>query len=256
VSKPRDWRGEEWEKWGETDPYFGVVSDPRYRSENLNDAARATFFGGGEAEIAETLAAVRQLVGKPFRPRRTLDFGCGVGRLTIPLARESDVVVAVDVSPAMLNEARVNCERAGISNVEFRRSQPGLSGVDGPFDFVHSSIVFQHIPPKLGYELFEAILDKLAPDGAGMLHFTYARRSPLLRRVAHGARRSSRIVHRLLNVVQGRPLSAPLMAMFEYDLARLVETLQRRGFDRIAGRLTDHSGCLGVLLSFSRSLTT
>jgi hypothetical protein len=125
-----------------------------------------------------------------------------------------------------------------------------LTGVDGPFDFVHSFIVFQHIPPALGYRLVDAILDRLAPGGAGMLHFAHARRAPLARRLAHSARRSSPVIHRMLNVLQRRPWSWPLMAMYEYDLSRLLEILQQRGFTRIGGRLTDHGGHLGVMLSF------
>jgi SAM-dependent methyltransferase len=252
TGEKRDWRGDEWEKWGQADPYFGVVSHPDLRAGGISESARDKFFRGGETEIAETLTHVRRLVGRDFRPKRTLDFGCGVGRLTIPLARESQAVVAVDVSPSMLDEARRNCQHAGVSNVSFQLSEPGLRGVDGPFDFVQSSIVFQHIPPRLGYGLFEAILNRLSPDGVGMVHFTYGRRSPLLSRVAHGARRSSRVVHRLLNLVQRRPFGAPLMAMFEYDLGRILETLERRGLNRVDGRLTDHGGCLGVMLAFAR----
>jgi SAM-dependent methyltransferase len=252
-SDTSDWRGDEWEKWGRTDPYFGVITDPSFRSAKLDEAGRLRFFQSGEAEVAETLAVVRQLTGPQFRLKRTLDFGCGVGRLTIPLARQSEAVVAVDVSPAMLDEARANCVQAGLTNVEFRRSQPGLPDVDGPFDLVHSYIVFQHIPPKVGYGLFEDILDRVGPNGVGMLHFTYDRRSPLLKRIAHGARRSSRVAHRLLNLVQRRPPSAPLMGMFEYDATRLLNTLQRRGFDHLNLRLTNHAGCHGFMLGFSRS---
>lgn len=246
-----NWWGEEWEKWGRNNPYFGVITEPRFRGV-IGEAARQDFFRRGEEEVGRTLADVRRFVGRDFRPRRTLDFGCGVGRLTIPLARESGTVVAVDVSSAMLEEARANCARVGVGNVEFQLSQPGLSGIEGPFDFVHSFIVFQHIPPPLGHSLFETILDRMAADSVGMMHFTYARRGPLLKRMAHAARRSSRLVHRVLNLAQRRPFSAPLMAMFEYDLGRLVASLQQRGFQRISGELTDHSGCLGVMLTFVR----
>jgi 2-polyprenyl-3-methyl-5-hydroxy-6-metoxy-1,4-benzoquinol methylase len=247
-----DWRGEEWDKWGKTNPYFGVSSRPENLSDRIDEAARARFFESGAAEIAETMDEMRRVAGAGFSPGRVLDFGCGVGRLTIPLARVARHVVGVDVSPAMIEEARANCRRAGITNVEFKASAGSLEGIDGPFDFVHSFIVFQHIPPEIGYGLFEAILDRLAPDGCGMLHFTHARRGSRLRLFGHRARRSSRVVHRLLNLAQGRPADAPLMAMFEYDLDRLLEMLRTRGLERVGGRLTDHDGLAGIMLGFAR----
>src|SRR5258708_19511131 len=99
TGEKRDWRGDEWEKWGQLDPYFGVVSHPEFRSGSIGEVARDKFFRGGEAEIAETLTHVRRLVGRDFRPKRTLDFGCGVGRLTIPLSRQPQPLLPVHLSP-------------------------------------------------------------------------------------------------------------------------------------------------------------
>jgi 2-polyprenyl-3-methyl-5-hydroxy-6-metoxy-1,4-benzoquinol methylase len=246
------WQGNEWEKWGQRDPYFAVITRDDYHADRVDDGARRVFFAGGEDEIAMTVEDVRRVTSSDWRPNSVLDFGCGVGRLTIPLARISERICAVDVSPAMLREAARNCEDAGLRNVDFRLSTPGLTGVEGPFDFVHSSIVFQHIPPSSGYALFDAILDRVTPNGAGMLHVVHGQRGSPLRTAAHRARRSSRVIHRLLNVIQRRPIDAPLMAMFEYELSRLLVSLQTRGFERIGGRLTDHGGWLGVMLTFSR----
>ena len=247
-----DWHTREWDKLGRADPYFGVLADPAFRTSELTAAARDAFFEQGERDVREVVDTMRQLTGGEFRPSRALDFGCGVGRLTIPLARVAEQVVAVDASSAMLDEARANCSRAGLTNVTFALSTPGLPGADGPFDFIYSYIVFQHIPPRLGYGLLDAMLDRLAPQAGGMLHFTFARQSTMVRRIVHRLRRSSRIAHALINVVQRRPLGQPLMAMFEYDIAYVLESLQRRGCERVAGRLTNHGGHLGVSLFFTR----
>ena len=47
-------------------------------------------------------------------PGRVLDLGCGVGRSLIPLAQRGFEAVGVDLSEAMLNEARTNAEQVGV----------------------------------------------------------------------------------------------------------------------------------------------
>lgn len=245
-----DWRGREWEKWGREDPYFGVISDPRFLSDRMNDSDRGDFFRSGEQEMALTFATVERLLGRPLAPRNALDFGCGVGRLTMPLARRSVLVTGVDISPAMIEEARRNCARESITNVDFRTSLPGKP--EGRFDFVHSFIVFQHIPPEIGYALFEGILDLLLPDAAGMVHVTYAREESMSRRFVRATRRSVPLAHRFLNVIQGRKWSAPLMAMFDYDLAAVLGLLESHGCECLLLRLTNHGGCRGAMIHFAR----
>jgi len=55
---------------------------------------------------------------------RVLDVGCGPGRLTIPLAQAvaSGRVLALDLQAAMLDRARANAERAGVTNIDFQRA--------------------------------------------------------------------------------------------------------------------------------------
>lgn len=48
-----------------------------------------------------------------------LDVGCGIGRLTPVLAEHAERVVAIDMTPGMLEAAGRAC--AGLDNVEFRR---------------------------------------------------------------------------------------------------------------------------------------
>ncbi len=248
-----DWRADDWETLGRADPYYGVLSDPKFHAGALNDAARAEFFASGESEVQATLATARDLLGRrELRLNRVLDFGCGVGRLTIPLARAATRVLGVDASAGMIDEARRNCAAFGVSNADFLHSAAGVDAVDGHFDFVHSYIVLQHIPPEIGYPIIDGLVARVAPDGVGMLHFTFARRASALRRLAQKLRRSSRFVHRAANVAQGSPAAAPLIAMFEYDIGRVLATVQGAGFERIGGRLTDHGGHLGIVLFFAR----
>src|SRR5688500_636371 len=86
----------EWEKFGKDDPYFGVLSDVSFRKGNLNPEAFERFFASGEEYVSDLLVRAVRFAGEGFRPRSALDFGCGVGRLVIPLASRCARVVGVD----------------------------------------------------------------------------------------------------------------------------------------------------------------
>lgn len=242
-----------WERYGKRDPYFGVCTEDEYRAENLDEAAFERFFRSGEEHVGSVLEEIRGHLADDFSPRRALDFGCGVGRLTIPLARVCPQVVGVDVSPGMLAEAKKNCFRAGVTNVELASPEDGLRYVPGTFDFVLSYSVFQHIPPRRGQALLENIIDRLQPDGIGALHFTYHRKASRARYVMHWARKHVPYIHNSVNWIQGKPFSYPLMQWNNYDLNRIYLALQERGCGRSCVRFTDHGGGhLGVYVFFQK----
>jgi SAM-dependent methyltransferase len=237
-----------WKQLGREDPYFGVSSHDRFRSAAQAGPARDEFFGAGAAHIDRVLATARELVPS-FSPQRALDFGCGVARLVIPLARVAAEVVGVDISPAMLAEARRNCSEAGITNASFCGAPAELSGA---FDFIHSFIVFQHIPIDRGLELAEALLDRLCEGGIGALHFTYATTEPRWRRVLFRLCEKVPGVNMAANVMRGRPLTYPVMQMNRYPLNTLFAMLQARDCHRIVTSFSHHGGHLGLMLVFQR----
>lgn len=164
----------EWEKWGRMDPYFAVLTDRKFRSDGITEKAREEFFRSGERHIDRVLKVCRRHLDANFRPRTAIDFGCGTGRIVIPLARAVEHVVGLDVSPSMLAEAAKNCDRASIRNASLLQSDDRLSRVNGSYDFIHSYIVFQHIPVARGQVLFERLINHLAGGGIGAVQFTYS----------------------------------------------------------------------------------
>lgn len=244
-----------WERLAR-DPYYAVLNEDGFRLGQGTDDARARFDASGEADVAQTLAEIRRFVAPDFHPARALDFGCGVGRLTIPLARSCEHVTGVDISQAMLDEARRNCDARGVRNVALVTSEQFFaSGATEPatLDFIHSYIVFQHIPPAAGMWLADSLVQRLVPGGVGALHFTYARRASPVRRVVHRLRRLVPGLNLLANLVQRRPLREPLIPMNEYDLGALATLLAHRGCTHVHARLTDHGGHLGAMLLFQRA---
>jgi SAM-dependent methyltransferase len=242
-----------WERLAR-DPYYAVLNEDGYRLARGAEDARSRFDQSGEDDVGRTIAEIRAFIEPDFRPRHALDFGCGVGRLTIPLARVCEQVTGVDISRAMLAEAARNCEARGVRNVsllgstEFFRMDAGSP----PLDFIHSYIVFQHIPPRAGVWIIGELLRRLASGGVGALHVTYARRASRARRTIHRLRRVVPGLNLLVNLVQRRPLREPLIPMNEYDLAELVTLLGDRGCTHVHARLTDHGGHLGAMLLFKR----
>jgi SAM-dependent methyltransferase len=236
------------------DPYYAVVNEEGNRLESAAEDARARFDASGEKEVAATLDEIRRFVDPAFRPARGVDFGCGVGRLTIPLARVCGSIIGVDISQAMLDEARKNCDARGADNVALVTSEAffGAGAEREPLDFVHSYIVFQHIPPRAGMWMAEALVRRLAPGGVGALHFTYARRASRTRRLVHRLRRTIPGVNVLANLVWRRPLLEPMIPMNEYDPGALLALLHDHGCAHVHVRLTDHGGHLGAMLLFRR----
>ncbi len=244
----------DWEKLGATDPYWAVLTDESFHKDSLSPANIAQFFLRGEHDVASVFAAIEKCITSGFRPVRALDFGCGVGRLVIPMSRLCGQVVGVDVSDAMLAEARKNAERADVTNAEFVKGDDALSKVEGKFDFVHSYIVLQHIPVSRGEAITRRLLDRLEPGGVGALHYTYATGLSSKSRFLLWARMNLPLANPALNILLRRAPSHPVMQLNNYSVDRILGILQDAGCTEVHAILTDHQGNRGVMLLFRKPL--
>lgn len=237
-----------WSKLGRKQPYWASFADPQYRADRINDETIEAFFQSGEREVDDILEAVRHDVSADFHPARALDFGCGVGRLTLPLARESRHVLAIDISDSLLEEVEENCGEQGITNVEFMHAREfNLTSMRRRFDFVLSYGVFQHMKPRLGYRATRRILDMLTTGGVGALHYTYGRKAGHVRRALHKARRWVPPLNLAANIVQRRSLLEPVMPMYRYDLTRLFDLFSAQNCAILGVRLSEHRGYRGAM---------
>lgn len=223
----------DWENWGRTDPYFGVLSLESYRGDNLSEENRVAFFRSGEEHVEFLLGTIRTRFKPDFVPDMSLDFGCGVGRLLIPLARRSRQATGVDVSPSMLAEVRRNCDAQGVHNVYLVGSDDHLSQAQGEYDLVHSHIVFAHIEPRRGHAIFRALAGKVAPGGFIAVQVLYSCNAPWLARTLVKLRYRLQLLNALRNFLRGRPLGEPPMQLHVYDLATLLHALNRLGFGEV-----------------------
>lgn len=209
---------ETWRRFGAEEPYYGVLTSERFRRSNLNDAHRAEFFQTGEKYVEEVLAQSKRAFHDGLPMGRALDFGCGVGRLTIPLALLFEQVTAVDISPAMIEEARINCCAYGIENVTFVLSDDALTRVEGAYDFINAYIVFEHIEEARGLRLIQRLLGLLGPGGVAVIDLCTKRHESGFRRVGVWLKKRFLPLHYLHNLVQGRAMNGPLIQVNVYDV--------------------------------------
>lgn len=108
-------------------------------------AGDTALYVGDPAAGASELAGLFGRLDADPRGGTCVEVGCGPGRMTGALAERFDHVLAVDVSPAMLEQARRNVR---LPNVEFRLvSGEQLDGVgDETADVVVCYLVLQHLP--------------------------------------------------------------------------------------------------------------
>jgi SAM-dependent methyltransferase len=215
-----------WDYWGEKDPYFGVAG---------SNLSQETFWESGKQYVDGLLKTIREHISPDFLSNRVLDFGCGCGRVVIPLSDQFHKVVGLDTSESMLKEARANCTA---DNVQFFS---GLSDLRGDFDLVHSTNVLIHIRPREGRRIIKILLSHLRPDGILILQF-YARCrvNPLLRGLVR-LRYAMPWLNSLRNLLKRRPLHEPAMELYVYNLTRILELLSAYSITNIHLQTwTDH----------------
>lgn len=245
---------DDWEWYGREHPYFGVLADPRYRGGQLSETLWSEFLATGEAEVDRMLGVFPRHLQPLSSLHKALDFGCGVGRLAIPLARRFDAVVGVDVSESMLREAQRNADRLGQHKLRWCRQLSELHGEAGSFSFVNTLIVLQHIAPARGLDSIREMVELLAPGGSGSIQLTYGqtRRPHHLGQAPGLDGRWAGIRQRW--VALGRRLRgrAPGMQMNPYPLNQVMYLLQSHGVRQFFAEFTDHGGHLGLTVYFSK----
>lgn len=223
----KDPNAERWEELAKREPYFTVLTA------DGDQIDRKAFFETGEEDIAALLEAITPLLGRAVPLTSALDFGCGAGRLTLPLARRAVRVVACDIAPTMLEHARQNASSAGLHNVTFLEPDELTELGDPQFDFVCTLLVLQYIPPLRGHEIIRTLLRLLKPRGVAALGVTLARPGHALRRLARAT--------------PGRRRSLSTAAA-EYDEHALVRTIESCGAHAIGRFATRHGNVAGAVL--------
>jgi SAM-dependent methyltransferase len=139
MSRAREEMGEFWDERARENSRYFINNSLTYHGTD-----DAEFWASGPADLDAVLGALGGITIKPDDD--IVEIGCGIGRMTRPMAERGRSVRALDVSAEMLAQAEK--ENAGIENITWIKGDGDkLTGIDdASADAVFSYVVLQHIP--------------------------------------------------------------------------------------------------------------
>ncbi len=241
--------GDAWEKFAQDDPYWAVLTEERYKG-GMDSAGREAFFRSGGEFVNGVLERFKQHFGYLIgSDDAAIDFGCGVGRLTVPMAGVCRRVAGIDVSETMREECLRNARSRRLRNVDCFESPAALAAEGVYFDWLNSYIVFQHIETRLGYALFDSLLKLIRPGGVVSVHFT------LFKDERHSHYFSNSLKYFSVDetgvhdyVPNGAFYNDGVMMMNDYRLDQLVALLHANDFRRYFIEMEDQVGMHGAVI--------
>ncbi len=233
-----------WDRWAKENPYYAVLTNSQYLASSLDENAKQTFLGSGRDHVEKVWNRLG-LEAESTSSYKILDFGCGVGRVAIPLSKRCQSLDAVDISSAMLSLARSAAQDSGVANIEFKHLSAWLEDSDqGLYDLVHSALVFQHVASSEALKLCRQVLNRLKPGGKFFLHFAIGEGIGWTGKIKHLLLRHIFVFRYLANQRSGHPIDAPLMEMFSVDLNQLLLLFYEFQCSSFDMQLVDHGGVL------------
>lgn len=243
----------DWNTYGDEDPFYGVLSDEKYKYKNLDDSGYAEFYSTGLDYVAETDQRISSTFGRDISTMDILDFGCGVGRLALPFGQKtSGKVTGLDVSPGMIKIANEQKEIHQVENLNYH-TYSGMEIPDlGKFDLVNSYIVIQHIEPHIGYSLVDQLCQRAKIGGIVHLQMPFEHNIPKLQYLKFYLKVHSNLYNRITNLIKtGKFRRSPVMQMNYYSPQKL-RAIFDKYTDKVHIEATDHGGHLGNFYFFKR----
>ncbi|MFN3448111.1 MAG: methyltransferase domain-containing protein [Roseococcus sp.] len=153
-----------WSEVGAAAPHWSVLTEERFLPERFADH-REAFFASGEWD-ARVLDAVLARAGRRRAEfEHCVEYGCGVGRATVALARRFPRVTGLDVSRPHLDLAAAELAGRGIANVRLGQVTPEALMPAEAYDLWYSRIVLQHNPPPVIMAILARAFLRLRPGG-------------------------------------------------------------------------------------------
>ena len=155
----------EWEELARLDPLFAILTE---KKKQFGKWDREEFFETGRTEIDSLM---RSCGFKSGDNGRALDFGCGVGRLSVALRSYFGEVYGVDISEEMVGLAK---QFAPSCTFVVNESHDLKVFRDDFFDFIYSNIVLQHQPTKEAARCYiREFVRLMKPGGMAVFQIPY-----------------------------------------------------------------------------------
>jgi SAM-dependent methyltransferase len=150
---------EEWEQHAFDDPMYWIAS-------GRTDWTLEEFYEDDSWYYGKTLLEFLTELGIELRGRKVLDLGCGMGRVSVQLARYGAEVFGTDISQEMIRLAQANLAHVPDLHFQVGDGTTLARYHDEFFDVVWSYITFRHIPSlKVILEYLDEIGRVLVPGG-------------------------------------------------------------------------------------------
>jgi SAM-dependent methyltransferase len=215
-----------WDKAAQVEPYYSVLSQPRFLAARMNENP-APFFELGEADVDRLVDSIRA-AHRDARLHSVLEFGCGPGRLIPAFLRRGIAVTAVDVSPRMLALAAENTARTGGTAV-FVEEQ--ALDEHQQFDLVSIVRVMQHIPAAHGADTVRRLAKRVRRGGYLYLDMPFRSTRSALSRAAIALRARIPALNAIANSTKKRPRHAPVSTVHVHSLDAIALALQESGME-------------------------
>lgn len=116
------------------------------------------------AALARSIVNMAEPKIAKFSSPRILDFGCGTGMCSIPLAHRASTLVAMDLSSRMLEKLREKAEGLDLQNIETVQHDLLATPLEGrEFDVIITGMALHHV--KNVPLLIERFRSLMAKDG-------------------------------------------------------------------------------------------
>jgi SAM-dependent methyltransferase len=219
-----------WDARAREDAFYFVDSRLRY-----NAPDEEAFWAGGEAALTALLGGL----GVEVPPGAVvLDIGCGLGRLTRPLARDAERVIGLDISAEMLTRAQqLNPD---LENVEWVHGDgTSLQPVrDHTVGVCLSHVVFRHIPdPEITLGYIREMGRVLKPGGFAAFELSNDPRP-------HRGSRKGWLASLLRRAPRGQDHEAWLGSYVELDAINSAAAEAKMAVERTVGEGSEFCGVL------------
>lgn len=153
-----------WTRLGQERPFFSILPERRFSPDQAEKNAEA-FRKTGRDEVEVLKRRLTALEIDPADHPDALEYGCGVGRVTVPLSTLFRKVTGFDISEPHLELAQQAARAAGRRNVALAPVKD-IRALDVPqHDFFYSRMVLHRNPPPLQAQILRRCLARMRVGG-------------------------------------------------------------------------------------------